>query len=108
MERRAGQGRGNLYADGTRPVCLASLEVVSAVDIFQLMTMKTYEPKEHQTSALSPVSQRSYHQPSRIPNVLVRVNRVGVGLSDVAVLALPVPVELELREPLKRIHLHAT
>lgn len=54
----------------------------------------------------SPVSEWCDDEPSRIADVLVCVNRVGVRLFDVAVLALAIPVELQLREPFEGSYVH--
>lgn len=53
-----------------------------------------------------PISQRRDHKPPGVADVLVRVHRTGVGLPDVAVFSLAVPVELQLGEPFESAHVH--
>ena len=48
-----------------------------------------------------PVCEWCDHEPPRVPQVLIRVVKAGVGLAHAAVILLP--VEAELAQPLKRI-----
>lgn len=55
-----------------------------------------------------PIREGRDDKPTGVADVLVRVYRAGVGLLDVAVFPLAVPVELQLREPLEHRYVHTT